>query len=106
MKKGIVPQILEHFLAERRRVRADLAQTTDPMLRAVLDGRQLAYKVSANAIYGFTGAQQSKLQCLPIAESTIKRGATWMETVRRWIECADFFFGRARFCLSCLSDVR
>ena len=30
----------------------------------VLDGRQLALKISANSVYGFTGAQVGKLPCL------------------------------------------
>ena len=29
---------------------------TDPLRKAVLNGRQLALKVSANSVYGFTGA--------------------------------------------------
>ena len=34
----------------------------------VLDGRQLALKISANSVYGFTGAQVGKLPCLPISQ--------------------------------------
>jgi DNA polymerase delta subunit 1 len=34
-----------------------LKEATDPFIRAVLDGRQLALKISANSVYGFTGAQ-------------------------------------------------
>jgi len=37
------------------RAKADLKKETDPFKRAVLDGRQLALKVSANSVYGFTG---------------------------------------------------
>jgi DNA polymerase elongation subunit (family B) len=33
----------------------------------VLDGRQLALKISANSVYGFTGAQVGKLPCLEIS---------------------------------------
>jgi len=35
---------------------AVLKNATDPFIRAVLDGRQLALKISANSVYGFTGA--------------------------------------------------
>ena len=34
----------------------------------VLDGRQLALKISANSVYGFTGAQVGKLPCLQISQ--------------------------------------
>eukprot|EP00878_Enallax_costatus_P026203 GHUV01028089.1.p1 GENE.GHUV01028089.1~~GHUV01028089.1.p1 ORF type:complete len:143 (-),score=42.54 GHUV01028089.1:627-1055(-) len=42
---------------------------------AVLDGRQKALKVTANALYGFTGAQASPLQCAPLADSCLALGA-------------------------------
>lgn len=44
--KGILPVILEDLLAARKRAKADLKKETDPFKRAVLDGRQLALKVS------------------------------------------------------------
>ena len=42
--KGILPEILEELLGARKRAKADLKVATDPFLRAVLDGRQLALK--------------------------------------------------------------
>jgi DNA polymerase delta subunit 1 len=36
----------------------------DPLTYAVFDGRQLALKVSANSVYGFTGAQVRKPKLL------------------------------------------
>jgi len=30
---------------------------SDPFEKAVLEGRQLALKIAANSVYGFTGAQ-------------------------------------------------
>jgi len=34
------------------------------MLRNVLEGRQLALKISANSVYGFTGATVGQQPCL------------------------------------------
>ena len=34
----------------------------------VLDGRQLALKISANSVYGFTGASVGKLPCIEISQ--------------------------------------
>jgi len=51
-------------------------------------GRQLALKISANAIYGFTGAPTSKLRLLAIAEVTLKRGAEMLGQVRDLIQYA------------------
>lgn len=60
------PQIA--FILPPPRAKAELAQETDPLRRQVLDGRQLALKVSANSVYGFTGAQVGKLPCLEISQ--------------------------------------
>ncbi len=56
VKKGIVPMILEDLIGARKRAKQELAKATDPFEKAVLDGRQLALKISANSVYGFTGA--------------------------------------------------
>ena len=45
-RKGLLPTILEDLLSARKRAKADLKKETDPFKRAVLDGRQLALKVS------------------------------------------------------------
>lgn len=47
---------------------------------AVLDGRQKALKLTANALYGFTGAQASPLQCAPLADSCLALGAATCRT--------------------------
>lgn len=67
VRKGILPEILENLLAARKRAKAELKQETDPLKQKVLDGRQYALKVSANSVYGFTGAQMGKLPCLEIS---------------------------------------
>ena len=41
---------------------------TDEFRRRVLDGRQLALKVSANSVYGFTGATVGRLPCIEVSE--------------------------------------
>lgn len=51
-----------------RRAKEDLKHETDPFRKQVLDGRQLALKISANSVYGFTGAQVGKLPCLEISQ--------------------------------------
>lgn len=57
IKKGILPIILEELISARKQAKNELKEETDPFKRAVLDGRQLALKISANSVYGFTGAQ-------------------------------------------------
>ena len=45
VKKGILPQILAEILAARKQAKRDMKAATDPMEKAVQNGRQLALKV-------------------------------------------------------------
>jgi len=42
---------LEDLLSARKKAKADLKKETDPFKKAVLDGRQLALKVSLSFIF-------------------------------------------------------
>jgi DNA polymerase delta subunit 1 len=74
VKKGLLPLILEELISARKRAKEQLAQETDPFKKAVLDGRQLALKISANSVYGFTGATVGQLPCLSISSSVTAYG--------------------------------
>lgn len=63
-----------------------MAQATDPMIIAVQNGRQLALKVSANSVYGFTGANVGQLPCLPIASSVTAYGRNLLLETRSFVE--------------------
>lgn len=52
------------------------------MLKKVLDGRQLALKISANSVYGFTGATVGQLPCLEISSSVTSFGRCMIEKTR------------------------
>ncbi|KAH9852052.1 DNA polymerase family B-domain-containing protein [Lenzites betulinus] len=85
-RKGLLPTILEDLISARKRAKADLKKETDPFKRAVLDGRQLALKISANSVYGFTGATIGKLPCLPISSSTTSYGRQMIEKTKQEVE--------------------
>ncbi|ORY95678.1 DNA polymerase family B-domain-containing protein [Syncephalastrum racemosum] len=85
-RKGILPEILTDLLAARKAAKADLKKETDPSRRAVLDGRQLALKISANSVYGFTGATIGKLPCLQISSSVTAYGREMILKTREIIE--------------------
>lgn len=86
LRKGLLPIILEDLLSARKRAKADLKKETDPFKRAVLDGRQLALKVSANSVYGFTGATVGKLPCLEISMSVTAYGRQMIDATKREVE--------------------
>jgi len=100
-RKGLLPTVLEDLISARKRAKADLKKETDPFKRAVLDGRQLALKVglliwrdfliavcscfvkiSANSVYGFTGATIGKLPCLAISSSVTAYGRQMIEKTK------------------------
>lgn len=56
VRKGLLPMILEEILSARKKAKNELAIEKDPFIAGVLNGRQLALKISANSVYGFTGA--------------------------------------------------
>eukprot|EP01084_Bolivina_argentea_P116188 206496_1 len=61
VEKGVLPQILQNLLSERKKVKKMMKELIlnnkqNSMLYAVYNGRQLALKISANSVYGFTGA--------------------------------------------------
>ena len=85
-KKGILPLILDELLAARKRAKKDMAAATDPMVKAVQNGRQLALKISANSVYGFTGATVGQLPCLPIASSVTAYGRDLLLGTRTFVE--------------------
>ncbi|KAG5439383.1 hypothetical protein PCANB_001957 [Pneumocystis canis] len=86
IRKGLLPQIFENLLAARQKAKIDLKNETDPFKKAVLDGRQLALKISANSVYGFTGATNGKLPCLPISSSVTSYGRQMIERAKEEIE--------------------
>jgi DNA polymerase delta subunit 1 len=85
ISKGLLPIILEDLLSARKRAKADLKKETDPFKRAVLDGRQLALKISANSVYGFTGATVGFLPLLPISSSVTAYGRVMIERTKQVI---------------------
>lgn len=86
VRRGILPVILEDLLSARKRAKADMKGEEDPMKRAVLDGRQLALKMSANSVYGFTGATVGKLPCIPISQSVTSFGREMIERTKSKVE--------------------
>uniref|UniRef100_A0A8C9XIQ4 DNA polymerase n=1 Tax=Sander lucioperca TaxID=283035 RepID=A0A8C9XIQ4_SANLU len=86
VRKGLLPEILENLLSARKRAKTELKKETDPFKRQVLDGRQLALKISANSVYGFTGAQVGKLPCLEISQSVTGFGRQMIEQTKQLVE--------------------
>ena len=61
MRKGILPEILAALMSARAATREALKGVVHPGARAVLDSRQKALKLTANALYGFTGRSTQRV---------------------------------------------
>ncbi|MES1904962.1 MAG: DNA polymerase delta catalytic subunit, partial [Paramarteilia canceri] len=68
VKEGLVPIILKKLLTARKQVKKQLKETNDLVLKTILDGRQLALKVSANSVYGVSGAHRGRVTCISIPQ--------------------------------------
>jgi len=96
---GILPEILAHLLNARAAVRKQMKTCTDPVELSLLDGRQLAFKITANSLYGFCGAggETGKYPCLAVSDSTTAEGRRMikdtMETIERTYENCRVIYG-------------
>jgi len=85
-RRGLLPMILEELLAARKRAKKAMAEAEDPLTKSVLNGRQLALKISANSVYGFTGATVGVLPCLEISSSVTAFGRTMIDHTKNMVE--------------------
>ena len=84
--KAIMPSILEELLGARKSTRKQIPLQTDDFLKNVLDKRQLAYKVTANSLYGQLGAKTSTFYEPDIAASTTATGRLLLTYAKRVVE--------------------
>jgi DNA polymerase elongation subunit (family B) len=73
-KKGLIPRVLQGLLKSRKTTKKLMDAEADPFKKSLYDGLQLAYKVTANSIYGQIGAKTSKIFKPQIAASTTAGG--------------------------------
>lgn len=83
VRYAIIPKILGILLMERETTKKKMAIEADPFQKALLDARQQALKVTANSIYGLSGARTSKIYYLPVASSTTAIGRDMLYLAER-----------------------
>uniref|UniRef100_A0A6C0IM58 DNA-directed DNA polymerase n=1 Tax=viral metagenome TaxID=1070528 RepID=A0A6C0IM58_9ZZZZ len=84
--RAIMPSILEELLAARKATRKLAEKETDDFMKNVLDKRQLSIKVTANSMYGQTGAKTSTFYEKDCAASTTAIGRKLLTYGKRVIE--------------------
>ena len=87
-KRGIIPTILQTLLDQRKATRGKIKETNNEDKKKVLDGLQLAYKITANSVYGQMGAKTSSIFFKKIAACTTAIGRERIDDasigVKRW----------------------
>jgi DNA polymerase delta subunit 1 len=81
----LLPEILRELKTFRKQAKRDMAAATG-FAKEVYNGKQLAYKISMNSVYGFTGAGKGILPCVPIASTTTCRGREMIEQTKAYVE--------------------
>ena len=83
---GILPNILQTLLKERKSTKKLMENEEDPFKKTILDGKQLALKITANSLYGQLGASTSPIYLKELAASTTAIGRRMLETAREFVE--------------------
>ena len=82
---SLLPLILTELKQFRKQAKKDMAAASGQM-KQVYNGKQLAYKVSMNSVYGFTGASKGILPCVPIAATVTCEGRHMIEQTKELVE--------------------
>jgi DNA polymerase elongation subunit (family B) len=92
---GVLPTILQNLLDARKKTRNQIKNYSKTiteenknevnMIISVLDKRQLAYKISANSMYGAMGVKKGYLPFMPGAMCTTYKGRCNIEIVAKTI---------------------
>jgi DNA polymerase elongation subunit (family B) len=84
--KSTIPRILMKLLKTRKDCVKKKGEEKDPFKKAVWDGLQLAYKITANSLYGQCGSSVSPIAMKPIAACTTAIGRSMLELARDFAE--------------------
>ena len=86
VKKGVIPTIIQSLLDSRKRVKGLMKKCEDKSQKVVYDKEQLAYKVSANSMYGAMGVKRGYLPFMPGAMCVTYAGRTALEKTAELIQ--------------------
>jgi DNA polymerase elongation subunit (family B) len=87
-ERGVLPKILQKLLDKRNATKKLKAKykKTDPFLSDIYDGLQLAYKITANSVYGQLGAPTGKFVNVGVAASVTTTGRQMLEIAENFIK--------------------
>ena len=83
---GILPEILNDLLQERKRVKKLMQSELDPFKKSILNSKQNALKITANSLYGQLGSCVSPIYMKELAASTTAIGREMLELAKHFVE--------------------
>ena len=82
---SLLPSILLELKQFRKQAKKDMANSTGATKR-MYNAKQLAYKISMNSVYGFTGASKGMLPCVAIASTVTGKGRSMIDDTKNYVE--------------------
>lgn len=87
---GIIPSIVSDLIDERKNVKKLMKTEKDVFKYKILDGKQLALKITGNSVYGQCGAKTSPIYFKEIAACTTATGREQLHLAKRLCESEEF----------------
>jgi len=86
IREGVLPRILKYLIDERNKVKKQLPNVSNENEKKVLDARQYALKIMANAFYGYTGYVRARFYMLDIANTITSCGRNLIQRTKDIVE--------------------
>lgn len=83
--RAVLPQILLKLLNKRNETKKIMSNESDSFKKSILDGLQLAYKVTANSIYGQLGSAVGPIGKVEVAASITTTGRQLLELAQNFV---------------------
>lgn len=83
-ERAVFPQILMKLLNKRNETKKLMKKEKDPFKKSIYDGLQLAYKITANSIYGQLGSPVGAMRKLEVAASVTTCGRQLLELAQNF----------------------
>ena len=101
--KSTLPSIICHLLDQRKATRKEAAKEKNPDRASILDAMQLAYKLTANSLYGQLGSETFKIRLQHLAASVTAYGRKQLMFAKDVIE--RFYGNTPRCAARCNANV-
>lgn len=90
LRAGVLPRMLQEILDTRVMVKTAAARSDvsgDPVMRRIMNARQLALKMIANVTYGYTAAGFSgRMPCAELADAIVSAGRSTLQRAVALVE--------------------